>query len=202
MSLSRFLLGQACIFAPDARTGELLGPRGTLHHVAIATELALKAWLAHKNATDEWLADHIGHARQMAMSPAGTLYVNTWSGRYYQNDKPHDGGFLVALKDTKDDGVADKIERFGSTAAEGNHGGTGIALYDGKLYAETNDKIVRYDLTKGGLAPQGKPTTIVEVEPVLGRLREQEITKARTLGQHLPKVFLLLRVALAVAERK
>src|SRR5580704_6475701 len=27
--------------------------------------------------------------------------LDTWSGGYYQNDKPPDGGFLVALKDTK-----------------------------------------------------------------------------------------------------
>jgi hypothetical protein len=25
-------------------------------------------------------ADNIGHARQMAVTPDGTLYVNTWSG--------------------------------------------------------------------------------------------------------------------------
>jgi hypothetical protein len=28
-------------------------------------------------------ADNIGHARQMAVTPDGTLYVNTWSGIYY-----------------------------------------------------------------------------------------------------------------------
>jgi hypothetical protein len=31
-------------------------------------------------------ADNIGHARQMAVAPDGTLYVNTWSGIYYNND--------------------------------------------------------------------------------------------------------------------
>jgi hypothetical protein len=46
-------------------------------------------------------ADNLGHARQMAFGPDGVLYLNTWSGVYYQNDKPPDGGFLVALKDTK-----------------------------------------------------------------------------------------------------
>ena len=54
-------------------------------------------------------ADNLGHARQMAFGPNGVLYLNTWSGGYYQNDKPPDGGFLVALKDTKGDGRADVI---------------------------------------------------------------------------------------------
>lgn len=49
-------------------------------------------------------ADGVGHARQMALATDGTLYLNTWSGVYYGNDKPHDGGFLVALKDTKGTG--------------------------------------------------------------------------------------------------
>jgi hypothetical protein len=40
-------------------------------------------------------ADNLGHARQMAFGPNGVLYLNTWSGGYYQNDKPPDGGFLV-----------------------------------------------------------------------------------------------------------
>src|SRR5580692_6569849 len=42
-------------------------------------------------------ADDIGHARHMVVAPNGVLYVNTWSGRYYGNDTPHAGGFLVAL---------------------------------------------------------------------------------------------------------
>jgi hypothetical protein len=33
-------------------------------------------------------ADNLGHARQMAFDPNGVLYVNTWSGRYYKNDRP------------------------------------------------------------------------------------------------------------------
>src|SRR5260221_11998091 len=44
-------------------------------------------------------ADEIGHARHMVAAPSGVLYGNTWSGRYYGNDTPHAGGFLVALQD-------------------------------------------------------------------------------------------------------
>jgi glucose/arabinose dehydrogenase len=87
-------------------------------------------------------ADNIGHARQLVVAPDGTVFVNTWSGVYYGNDKPHAGGFLVAFKDTKGAGEADVNIRFGQTFAEGSHGGTGIALYKHGLYAEVNDKIL------------------------------------------------------------
>jgi hypothetical protein len=37
-------------------------------------------------------ADKIGHARHLVVAPNGVVYVNTWSGRYYGNDKPPAGG--------------------------------------------------------------------------------------------------------------
>ena len=46
-------------------------------------------------------ADNIGHARQLAVTPEGTVYVNTCSGVYSNNETPQEGGFLVGLKDTK-----------------------------------------------------------------------------------------------------
>ena len=49
-------------------------------------------------------ADNIGHARHMAVGANGVVYVNTWSGRYYGNDTPPPGGFLVALQDINGDG--------------------------------------------------------------------------------------------------
>src|SRR6516162_9885311 len=58
-------------------------------------------------------ADNIGHARHMVAAPSGVLYVNTWSGRYYGNDTPHAGGFLVALEDKSGLGKAEVTERFG-----------------------------------------------------------------------------------------
>jgi len=105
-------------------------------------------------------ADNLGHARQMAFGPNGVLYLNTWSGRYYQNDKPPAGGFLVALKDTKGDGRADMIERFGDGVAEGSAGGTGIRVYNGSLFAEQNDKIIRYPLPANGVVPNERPHVI------------------------------------------
>jgi len=93
-------------------------------------------------------ADNIGHARHLVVALNGDVYVNTWSGQHYGNDKPPAGGFLVALKDTDGDGRADVTVRFGPDAESGNAGGTGIAIYNGALYAETNDKIVKYTLPR------------------------------------------------------
>ena len=113
-------------------------------------------------------ADGIGHARQMVVAPNGVVYVNTWSGRYYGNDTPHAGGFLVALRDTTGSGKADVTQRFGETVQSGGAGGTGIALYEGALYAEINDKIVRYALQPGSIVPRDPPVTIVSGLPLGG----------------------------------
>jgi glucose/arabinose dehydrogenase/mono/diheme cytochrome c family protein len=113
-------------------------------------------------------ADGIGHARHLVVSPSGLVYVNTWSGRYYGNDVPHAGGFLVALQDKNGSGKADVIQRFGETVQSGGAGGTGIGLYEGWIYAEINDRIVRYPLSAGSIVPQGAPETIVSGLPLEG----------------------------------
>ena len=113
-------------------------------------------------------ADNLGHARQMAFAPNGALYVNTWSGRYYHNGKPPAGGFLVALKDTKGDGHANVIERFGAGVPQGSAGGTGLRIYNGGLYAEQNDKIVRYSLSADGVVPKTEPQVVLSGLPLTG----------------------------------
>src|SRR5712671_194037 len=113
-------------------------------------------------------ADGVGHARHMVAAPSGVLYVNTWSGRYYGNDTPHAGGFLVALQDKSGMGKADVIERFGESIQSGGAGGTGIGMYKGSIYAEINDRIVRYSLTSGSIVPSGSPDTIVSRLPLGG----------------------------------
>ncbi len=113
-------------------------------------------------------ADGIGHARHMVVAPNGVVYVNTWSGSYYGKDPQPPGGFLVALRDTRGQGKADAIERFGETVETGAAGGTGIGLYDNHLYAEINDRIVRYALAAKEVVPQGKAETIVSGLPIDG----------------------------------
>jgi glucose/arabinose dehydrogenase/mono/diheme cytochrome c family protein len=113
-------------------------------------------------------ADGIGHARHLVVAPNGVVYVNTWSGRYYGNDTPHSGGFLVALQDTSGSGKANVIQRFGETIQSGGAGGTGIGMFGGAIYAEINDKIVRYTLPAGSITPQAAPVTVVSGLPLGG----------------------------------
>jgi len=93
------------------------------------------------------------------------LARNIWSGRYYGNDTPPAGGFLVALQDTDGDGRADVKARFGDGVATGSAGGTGVALYNGWLYAEVNDRIVRYALLPGSVAPTGARPPLGPISP-------------------------------------
>src|SRR5437870_556973 len=110
-------------------------------------------------------ADGIGHARHMVVGPSGVVYVNTWSGEYYGHDVPHAGGFLVALQDKTGAGKAEVIERFGETVQTGGAGGTGIGMYKGSVYAEINDRIVRYTLPADSIVPRDTPETIVSGLP-------------------------------------
>ena len=113
-------------------------------------------------------ADHIGHARHLAVAPDGVVYVNTWSGSYYGNRPPHPGGFLVALQDKTGSGRAGVIRRFGETAQAGGAGGTGIGIYRDWLYAESKDRIIRYQLSSGDIVPRTPPQTIVSGLPLTG----------------------------------
>jgi glucose/arabinose dehydrogenase/mono/diheme cytochrome c family protein len=114
-------------------------------------------------------ADGIGHSRHMAVASNGVVYVNTWSGRYYGNQPPHEGGFLVALQDTTGSGKANVIKRFGETPQMGGAGGVGIGLYKNAIYAEINDRIAKYPLTSGSIAPEvGRGITVVSGLPLTG----------------------------------
>jgi glucose/arabinose dehydrogenase/mono/diheme cytochrome c family protein len=113
-------------------------------------------------------ADNVGHARHLVVSPSGVVYVNTWSGVYYNSDPIPPGGFLVALKDTLNTGNADLVKRFGESKADGAAGGTGIALFGGAIYAEVNDRIMRYALAGNEIVPSGKGQVIVSGLPITG----------------------------------
>src|SRR5438132_11914993 len=76
-------------------------------------------------------ADSIGHARDIVVASNGDVYVNTWSGPYY-NGPTHPGGFLVALRDTNNDVEADVVKRFCPDDIKKNGVGTGITLYMGE----------------------------------------------------------------------
>ena len=113
-------------------------------------------------------ADNLGNTRHIAVAADGTVYANTWNGSsYFRGTTGNPGGFLVAIQDTHHAGKADKITHFGVTPAEGSKGGTGIGLYKGFVYAEMNDKIVRYPLA-GSVVPANKPEVVVSGMPLGG----------------------------------
>jgi glucose/arabinose dehydrogenase/cytochrome c5 len=87
---------------------------------------------------------------------------------YFANSPPPAGGFLVMLKDANGDGKADLVSRFGPSQAEGASGGSGVAVYNGFVYADESDKIVRYALGAGGAAPAGKAEVVLSGMPLGG----------------------------------
>jgi len=98
-------------------------------------------------------ADSLGSARQLVVAPNGDVFVNLQ--RQQRGPVSSIPAGLVALRDTNKDGRADTVERFGTG------GNTGIALYNGFLYADVGTTIVRYPLATGQLRPSGPPDTIV-----------------------------------------
>jgi glucose/arabinose dehydrogenase len=112
-------------------------------------------------------ADSLGHPRDIVVASNGDVYVNTWSGRYFLTAPPP-GGFLIAMRDTKHNGKADSLVRFGPSPATKGTGGTGIALYKGYLYAEAGPNIVRYKLPEGQFVPDTSADIIVSNLPIDG----------------------------------
>ncbi|HEX6628932.1 MAG TPA: PQQ-dependent sugar dehydrogenase [Gemmatimonadaceae bacterium] len=113
-------------------------------------------------------ADTLGHVRHIAVNSSGDVYVNTWSGPYYQGPT-HPGGFLVALRDTNNDGKADIIRRFGPDVQRHNGGGTGIALYKNVLYVEEGDsvakRIARYAVSTDSMTSTSAAEVVVDRLP-------------------------------------
>ncbi|HEY8127989.1 MAG TPA: PQQ-dependent sugar dehydrogenase [Hyphomicrobium sp.] len=103
-------------------------------------------------------ADHVGAPRHMAVGADGTLYVNNRSRTRSAS------GSLLALKDSKGDGHADINQTFGPP----NSGGTGIAIYKNWLFVDIGDRIIRYTLAPGDIAPKGEPETVVSNIPIDG----------------------------------
>lgn len=106
-------------------------------------------------------ADNLGHARHMAVAPDGRVYVNTTTHPLYRLQPDPQAGFIVGLRDADGDGRAEQVRRFGPTPAMGSIGGTGLAWYRDALFAELDDRIVRFDLKDGQLVPAGSGVTVL-----------------------------------------
>ncbi len=89
-------------------------------------------------------ADGLDGARQMAMSPAGTLYVGSREGRVY------------AVPDRNGDGRGDET----ITVARGLTDSHGVAFHDGALYVSERARILRYDGIEDRLARPPEPVVV------------------------------------------
>lgn len=78
------------------------------------------------------VADNIGGARHITVTPNGDIYVKM------QSPKP--GKAITLLHDSNGDGKAEDITSFGT------YRGTGIAIKNGYLYASSDEDIYRYKL--------------------------------------------------------
>jgi glucose/arabinose dehydrogenase len=101
-------------------------------------------------------ADSLGTARHMAVRGNGDVYVNSRQSDRRRGTRA--GGYVIALRDTNQDGRADRVQRFGG---ERGKGGTGIALYRDQLFVEAGPTILRYRLSANELGPAGAPDTVV-----------------------------------------
>lgn len=96
-----------------------------------------------------------------------TLFLDgTYSGRHlaardngdlYMSTLPRNGedGFILAMRDTDNDGVADRIERFSTI------GGTGLEFHNGMLYASDSTTIYRFHFEGNELLPSSGPEIVV-----------------------------------------
>ncbi len=92
-------------------------------------------------------ADDLGYARHLAVREDGAVYTILRRRAF--------GPGLVAMIDDDSDGVADRVERFGS------YRGTGIDFYKGYLYFATTSAIYRYHFEGDELVPLGAPEVVI-----------------------------------------
>ena len=103
-------------------------------------------------------ADTSGGPRHVAVAANGDVFAALISLKKGVEAGSGAGG-IVAFRDTDRDGRADTSASFGKV------GGTGIALFDGHVYADEVTRIVRYPLPAGALAPSGPAEVIVSGIP-------------------------------------
>jgi len=98
------------------------------------------------------VADDVGPVRQLAVAPGGELYAAVSDG--------DDGA--IAFRDQDGDGKPEERAGFGPGGAND------VEIRGGYVYLALPDRILRWRLTPGRLAPEGEPETIVAGLPVGG----------------------------------
>lgn len=102
-------------------------------------------------------AHDLGRARQLTVTPSGDVYVAIGN-----LPSENSTGDIAALRDSDGDFRADVVEHFGSG------GGNGVQWRGGQLYFAQDDRVVRYALPDGELAPTAEPESIVLGLPATG----------------------------------
>lgn len=107
-------------------------------------------------------ADSLGRIRYLAVAPNGDVYASIDGTRPVPQGQtpPPSRGAFVALRDSDNDGRADRIEYAGT------RGNTGIALRGNYLYVDEGERIVRYPRAAGQLVPTMTPEVIVSGMPL------------------------------------
>ncbi len=107
-------------------------------------------------------ADSLGRIRYLAVAPNGDVYASIDGTRPAPQGQtaPLPRGAFVALRDSDNDGRADRIEYAGA------RGNTGIALYGNFLYVDEGERIVRYPRSAGQLVPTMTAEVIVNGMPL------------------------------------
>jgi len=97
------------------------------------------------------VADSLGPARHITVGENGDIYI-------IQRRAEENKG-IIALRDTDNDGKANRIEYFGNVQ------GTGIQLHNGYLYASSNTEVIRYKMNNNELVPSSDPEVIISNFP-------------------------------------
>jgi len=108
-------------------------------------------------------ADSLGRIRHVAVAANGDVYIAIEGTRPPPRDQPAPPpprGSFVALRDSNRDGRADVTQYVGT------RGNTGIALYNGYLYVDEGERIVRYRRAEGQLVPVSPPEVVVGGMPL------------------------------------
>ena len=123
--------------------GVVVGPAG-------AQEVPLDRLNLPDGFRIEVFASGVENARQMALSPDGTLFVGT-----------RQAGNVYAVLDENKDRVADKVV----TVASGLNMPNGVAFRDGALYVAEVNRVLRYDGIESRLDSPPEPVVLNDQLP-------------------------------------
>lgn len=132
------LLGLGCNKMPQTETAK---PK---------KNLSLASLKLPEGFSIEVYAENVPNARQMALSPQGTLYVGS-----------RDEGKVYAIRDDNQDGKADHV----FTIAKDLNLPSGLTFFKGALYVAEVSKIWRYDGIEGAWQNPPKPVLVTDDLP-------------------------------------